>query len=425
MVRFVYNLLFPAVFLFFLPPMIVKLIKRAGWKSTFGERFALFSKHRRTELNDWKGAIWLHAVSVGETNVALSLLKKWEENSPNQKFILSTTTTTAQQIAREKVSSNVKVVFAPLDYWPIVSRTLNVLKPSKLIIFETELWPELIWATRKRNIRLFLVNTRISDHSYKGYYRFRFIFAPLLENFNLICAQTQLDYDRLVNIAPNLKEKIKICGNIKFDQEPLKAPGFNYAEIFGDGMKVVLAASTHAPEESFILDVYQKIHSKFQNVRLVLVPRHAERGDEIEGILKDKGISYHRRSKNTGKTDGYDVLLADTTGELASFTKTADVVLIGKSFCGNTEGQSIIEPAILGKAIICGKQLKNFRQALDVLVRNNAVVRLNQDDELEDALQNILRDDDRRMNLGIIAARTMRNNKGATNLILNNILSVN
>ena len=185
----IYNLIFPLVFLFYLPGLIVKYIRRPGYKKTYAERFGIFGAARRRELAGWRGAIWLHAVSVGETNLTLSLLKAWQAAEPDRKFILSTTTTTAQEIARNKTDpARVQVIFCPIDWCFFVWSAMRLIRPSKLVIFETELWPQLISSAKRSGAKLMLANTRISDHSYRGYRRFRAFIAPMLRKFDHICA---------------------------------------------------------------------------------------------------------------------------------------------------------------------------------------------------------------------------------------------
>lgn len=414
---FIYRLFFPFVFLFFLPGLIWKLIRRGGWKATYMERFGFFKPERRAEFADWQNAVWIHAVSVGETNVALTLLNAWNAVNPNRKYVLSTTTTTGQEIARNKAPANVKVIFCPIDSTVAVKRTLDLLNPSGLVILETELWPNLVLTAKKRGVRLALVNTRISDKSFKGYRRFRFFFAPILNAFHKICAQTQLDCDRLLEISPDLKDTVEVCGNIKFDQKTVEGDGFDYMQVFGRPATVILGASTHSPEEELILNSYKQIHAEFPETALCIVPRHAERGGEIEKQILAAGFTCFRRGTKTG-TEFPDVLLADTTGELPGFIKAADLILMGKTMAGNDEGQNIIEPAVMGKPIICGKKLKNFRQALDVLVKADAVRRIGEDAELPSAMRGLLADKESRFALGERARTVMMMSRGATKKII-------
>ena len=371
MCLFFYRILFPLIFLFFVPAMIVKLIRRPGYKKTYWERFAIFSRERKTEIRkNWQNAIWIHAVSVGETNLALTTIKRWNERIPGKRFILSTTTTTAQEIARNKAPENVFVIFCPLDFHYFICKTMNLLNASALVIFETELWPDMIAVAKKRKMKLALVNSRISDKSFSGYRRFRVFFRDFLNSFDLISAQTNLDKERLCAVAPQLAERVLVNGNIKFDQTPPAGPGFDFSPYFGDAAKtVVLAASTHGPEEQLILDSWLKVRQNYPDARLAVVPRHAERGGEIEKQIRNAGLTCFRKSNQSGDPLPVDCLLADTTGELGRMIASADLVLMGKTFAGNREGQNIIEPAIMGKPIISGPELINFRQAMEALLR--------------------------------------------------------
>lgn len=416
----VYNLFFPLVFLFFLPGLIVKLIRRSGWKKTYCERFGVFGAARRRELKEWRGATWLHAVSVGETNLTLPLLKAWAEAEPDRKFILSTTTTTAQEIARNKTDpARVKVIFCPIDWCFFVWSAMRLIRPEKLVIFETELWPQLISSAKRSGAKLMLANTRISDHSFRGYRRFRIFIAPMLRKFDRICAQTELDRERLLTIAPGIDGRVSVCGNIKFDQTPPAGPGADFPAIFGErDVTVLLAASTHSPEEPLILDAFMALRKEFPALRLVLVPRHAERGSDIEKMIRDRGLTYHRRSSDTGDKSGFSVLLADTTGELARLIKGADLIVMGKTLAGNDEGQNIIEPAVMGKPVVCGRQLKNFRQALDALVKGDAVLRVMKDEDLTAALRGLLADPEKRIALGERARDVMLKSRGALEKVL-------
>ncbi len=411
---FLYRLLFPIVFLFFLPGLIWKLIHRPGWKKTYGERFACFSKDRRKELKDFEGCVWLHAVSVGETNLALTVLKEWTAREPERKFVLSTTTTTAQEIARNRAPGKTTVIFCPIDFAPFVRRTLDLLKPCALMIFETELWPNMVLMARKRGIRTALVNTRISDRSFRGYRRFRSFFAPILRSFDAIGAQTETDRERLIAVAPDIGAQVTVTGNIKFDQLPSDKPGFDFSTVFGkDHGKIVTAASTHSPEDELIVRAFLDVRKKFPSAKLVIVPRHAERGGEIEKILAETGLNWLRRSTNRGTDGTPDILLADTTGELAGFLKSSDLVIMGKTLAGNDEGQNIIEPALLGKPILCGPKLKNFRQAIDALKKNHAVRIVEPDSRLAAELESLLADPAAASALGKAALRTMESNRGA------------
>ena len=416
MFMFFYNLLFPFVFLFFLPALIWKYFRRPGEKSNYRERFGKFSKEKLARLYPFRGCVWLHAVSVGETNLALTMLDAWIKVEPNRKFVLSTTTTTGQEIAKKRLPPGVELIFCPIDFFPYVAKTFMILRPSALVIFETELWPNLINCAKIYEIPVALVNARMSDHSFPGYRRFRFFFGALLRKLDVICVQTEIDRERFLAVAPDMEGKVSVCGNIKFDQHApahLKIP--DLSQWFGTAKgPFVIAASTHPEEEVFIADAFQKVRGTHPEARLIVVPRHAERGAVLKKSLSDLGLKVFRKSTDQEIPADTDCLLADTTGELQGFLAASDIVVMGKTLAGNTEGQNIIEPAMLGKAIICGMELKNFRQALDILLKAESVIRVADKSALEEAMEKLMSDEALRNELGMRAQNAIAANNGAT-----------
>ena len=411
---FFYRLFFPLAFIFFVPGLLIKLIRRPGRKCNYAERFGIFSRERREALAKMNGAVWIHAVSVGETNVALSLLKKWTAADPDRKFVFSTTTTTAQEIAWGKVPAGVEVFFCPIDFTPYVKKVLKMIKPSALVILETEIWPNLVTLARKSGTKVILVNGRISDHSAAGYRRFRAFFAPVLRQFHRICVQTALDAERFEAVSQGLP--VTVTGNIKFDQTPpADLKGIDLSEFFEEGYLPVLACSTHAPEEKMMLEAFAKAQKKHPELKLVIVPRHAERGNEIENQIQSSGLSYYRRTSGKPLSGKVDCLLSDTTGELLKFIRSAEIVLMGKTFCGNNEGQNIIEPAALGKAIVTGPEMRNFKQAFASLLQAHAILRLEQDAELSEAILKLAGEPELRNELGTNAAKAIASHSGALN----------
>jgi len=416
---FLYNILFPFAFIFFIPGMIIKLIRRSGEKSNYLERFSIFSKKKKQILKQLSNPIWIHSVSVGETVIAVSMIKKWKEKDSTQNFILSTTTTTGQALAKRKVPENVIVIFCPIDFLPFVKKSFTLIKPAMLIIFETEIWPNLISKAHSLGIKTALVNARISDKSVKGYKRFSAFFAPTLKKISLLCIQTELDGNRFKSIEKSLTPIV--CGNMKFDQLiPESFPNVNIATYFGTGkQKIILAASTHPGEEKLFAEVFKKLKPKYSNLKMIIVPRHAERGIEISSMLSSMQIIHIRRSKCPNPSpdelsEKPDILLADTTGELLSFMKEADIVIMGKSFAGHTEGHNIIEPALLGKLVISGCTLRNFRYTLKAMQNDNAIVTVEDDKNLESTLEKYINNTNECLLYGERAANAVKKHTGAT-----------
>ncbi len=416
MLSILYNIAFPLAFLFFLPGLLIKLIRRPGTKKNYPERFAVFTKEKKERLKALNHPVWMHAVSVGETNLALTALQAWRKLDPDRRFVLSTTTTTAQEIARKKVPEGVEVIFCPIDFLPFVRKTFDVIRPSGLIIFETEIWPNLIRTAKKRGLPLALVNARMSDHSMRGYRRFRMFFAPLLRYFDAICVQTEADRERYLMVAPDMADRIIVGGNIKFDQrapENFKLP--DLTAVFPPGTSpVIIGASTHPYEEKMIVDAFLQLRGQYSGAALILVPRHAERGTELAEMLKSKNVPFLRRSTGERSREGYvECLLADTTGELMGFIAASDIVVMGKTLAGNHDGQNIIEPAVLGKAIVCGRELRNFREAMNILKKADAVLTVETGEELRKAFYMLSADPEMRNKLGRRAHEAITAHSGA------------
>ena len=409
--KLLYNIFLPVGFLFYLPGLIFKYRNRGGWKSTYGERFGRFGKGRLKELADFRGAVWIHAVSVGETVVALGLIRTFLKSDPERKFVISTTTTTGQELARKNAPANCTVIFAPIDFPWIVRKTLDLIRPSELAIFETELWPNLIWQCRKRHIPLALVNGRISDHSFRGYRRLRCFFRPLLENFDLMMMQSAEDEHRVLTVSP--RAKTLVTGNLKFDQQlpdVIDDPG--YESCFGKEKLILLGASTHSGEEALIAESYVSLKKEFPALKLVLVPRHAERAADVIAVLDSLKLKWHRRTAGDPAGE-VDVLLADTTGEMLKLMSRADVVIMGKSLAGHDEGHNLIEPALLRKPIVTGHVLRNFRALLELLRTGNALVTVEYDGELTAKLCELLKSPELRRTLGDRACEIITANRGA------------
>ena len=413
---FFYNLFLWIGFLFFLPGLIYKLKNRPGYKKTYAERFGKFSDDRVAELKEWQNTIWIHAVSVGESMIALSLVKEFHRHYPDKKIVISTTTTTGQELVRNKKDDMTNVIFAPIDFKFAVKKAFDILKPEMLLILETELWPNMIYEAKKRNIRLGLLNAKMSDHSCKGYYKIRKFFGKLLAQFDFISAQSELDGERFSRLS--YVDNVKVSGNLKFDQKvPENLKEVNLTDYFGGNYgKIILGASTHDGEEELIISTFAELKKSHKDLKLVLIPRHAERGDKIVEVIENKRFSYLRKSilKSEPPYQSSDILLADTTGEMLQFINVSDIVIMGKSLAGHDEGHNLIEPALLKKAIVCGSTLKNFRYLLDILREANGVATVDSDDELFGLLHKLLCDDEARETLGNNAFDTIMLNAGAT-----------
>ena len=346
---FVYSIIYTIViFLLFIPQYLKRPKElRLKW---FEEKLG--------KLPEMDHSIWVHAVSVGEVNAAIQLLRRLRGKYPDMPIVLSTITDTGQKVASDKVPEGVSVVYLPFDINRVLEKAFRRARPKMLIVMETELWPNIFRLSHKRNVPVIILNGRISEKSSQGYKTISFFMKKVFSYVTAFSMQSNQDAERLKAIGADDK-KVLVSGNFKFDMEMSgKMPAWT------DAVKgpVLMAGSTHRGEEELVLSAYLKNCEKFPGLRLVLAPRHPERFEEVADMLRAKGISFVRRSELKDNDSGpftEKVLLLDSVGELTSVYAIADIAVIGKSFIG-TGGQNPLEPAYWGKPILCGPHMENF-----------------------------------------------------------------
>ncbi len=422
-----YNLVFIPAFILYLPFFIKRLIQRGVGTDDFGERFGLFSREKKELLANLYKPVMIHAVSVGEVIVALSFMQRWQERDSSIQFVLSVTTTTGHAMAEKKLPSGTILIYSPLDFLWSVQSTLNRVSPSMLVIFEVEIWPNLIRQTKKRGSILALVNCRMSDSSSRGYARFSFFFKPLFDSFDLICAQSSTDIHRIAEITGSRKRTL-LCNTMKFDQQvPVQAGRESrekfVEEVFKEHSLIFAAASTHPGEEEMILTVFKALQKEFPGVKLILTPRHSERSVEVEKMIKRHTLSYTKVQSTKIRT-GVDVLLVNTTGELIHFLAVSDIVFIGKSMCGNHGGHNIIEPALLKKVVIHGFNMENFQYVVDAFQEERAALMVSDQRELQETLVTLLADDSYRKELAEKAFLVVKKYKGAIDKTIDSLQQI-
>ena len=348
---FIYSFIYTLVIFVLFIPQYLKRPKelRGKWVR---EKFGVLP-----EMSD---SLWVHAVSVGEVNAAIQLLRRLREKYPDTPIILSTITDTGQKVASAKVPEGVSVVYLPFDINWILKRSFERVNPMLLIVIETELWPNIFRFSYKRNIPVIILNGRISEKSSQGYKKISFFMKKVLSCVSEFSMQSDLDAERLKAIGAD-KKRVKVAGNFKFDMEfSGEMPAWTSA-VKGP---VIVAGSTHKGEEELILAAYLENLRRFPDLMLILAPRHPERFNEVADLLRTKKISFVRRSELAARdlAEGAfaeKVLLLDTIGELSFVYRIADIAVIGKSFTG-TGGQNPLEPAYWGKPILCGPHMENF-----------------------------------------------------------------
>ncbi|MFT4176466.1 MAG: glycosyltransferase N-terminal domain-containing protein [Luteolibacter sp.] len=353
-----FRLILPLLFIAAFPGWIVKMIRRGGLHTRLGERAAFYRTPRSTEPN---GAVHIHAISVGETMLALKLIREWRKQSANQPFVLAVGTATGHAVATSAKLPNLRVTYSPLDFPWMVRRYLKRFHPSQIVLIEGEIWPNLLLASERRHIPVRLVNARMSPRSARRYRKAAAWIRPFFSKLHAVCIQEPADRSiwEDLGIAP---DKIHLTGSLKFDpasgHRPIQRPEFAaMLERFGSSRKIILAASTHDGEEPWIAAAIRDVGPE---ALPVIVPRHAERRAEVSTTLSQQGFEVILRSSFRDPVDpARACLVIDSTGELADWTAHADVVIIGKSFLA-TGGQNPCEAILARKPLITGPHMENF-----------------------------------------------------------------
>lgn len=417
---FFYNLMLPILFLIYSPFIALKQWRRGGVDRRYWQRLGLFSKAERAKLAEMDRPVWVHAVSVGETVAALNFIKAWLARDPQVKIVLSTSTTTGQALALKQAPEGIAVIYMPADFYGAIRRALRAVNPSQLIIFEVEIWPNLILQAQKMGVKLALVNCRMSDNSFKGYYKWRSVFRKLYGAFDVIGAQTHADAERIDAVCGETGKAV-VCNTMKFDQAPVRGKTYSLDRLVcfsSPETQVLMAASTHPGEEALFLDLFKGIRERFPNLRLVLVPRHVERTPELTKLFAEKYSELKFQLFTEMTQEPCDVLLVNVTGELMKLLAVADVVYVGKGLCGNKGGHNIIEPAVYGKPVLHGPAMGNFKDVVAVFKEQGGTIEVNEE-TLESVVIDLFTDANRCQKLGQEALKTVQDSRGAIERTLN------
>ncbi|MBI2307944.1 MAG: lipid IV(A) 3-deoxy-D-manno-octulosonic acid transferase [Rhodocyclales bacterium] len=407
MARLLYSLIFyvaqPLVWL----RLLWRGRKQPEYRRHVGERYGFYPPAPARPL------LWLHAVSVGETRAAEPLIEALLAKYPAHALLLTHMTPTGRETGRmyvERHPGRVIQAYLPYDLPDAAARFLAHFRPEIGVFMETELWPNLIAAARRRRIPLALVNARLSAKSQRGYQRLHALVAPAFAALDLVAAQTAADALRLRSVGARTTE---VTGNLKFDvtPDPIKlAKGNNWRAEIG-GRPVWLAASTRDGEEALVLDALLRM--RLPRVLLILVPRHPQRFDEVAALVASRRLGLKRRSLDEFPDAGTMVWLGDSMGEMAAYYAAADLALIGGSLLP-FGGQNLIEAAACGCPVIVGQHTFNFAQAADDAVACGAAVRIAGAEDLAATVEAILAHPEQRANMKEKAIAFSRSHQGAT-----------
>ena len=396
-----YNALFAVAYTVMVPSFLLRMKRRGGYRARFSDRFGRYPKEILDVLSQMAatsaalsqgsgrngrdkrghsrvGWIWIHAVSVGEVQVAGQLMRAMRERNPDVRFVFSTTSSTGWKTAEREVTPADVLIYNPLDFGGCVKRALNAVNPRAVILTETEIWPNFIRALKKRGVPICLVNARISDRSAPRYKALRWFFGEVFRCFTKIYAQSDLDAKRLTDAGAD-PATVQVTGSFKFDvAHRNEAKERELRAWIGEG-DILLGGSTWPGEDVMMLEAYRKVLERHPGVKLVIAPRHFEKADAVEANIRAAGFECVRRSRGDTCFGGargaraLPVYLADTTGELMGLFGIATVAFVGKSLCEHGS-QNMIEPCLCGVATVVGPYTENFRPVMSDLLAADALV---------------------------------------------------
>jgi 3-deoxy-D-manno-octulosonic-acid transferase len=382
---------------------------RVGWK----EKLLGCAPVRTSQ----KSCVWFHAVSVGEVNLLGTLIDALRVQRGDLEFVISTTTATGHAVATQRYTDHT-IFYCPLDFSWAVNQALQRVRPDLLVLAELELWPNLILAANRRGVPVAVVNGRMSDRSFRGYRRLRPIIGWMLRKLDLIAVQSEQYAERFRQLGAS--DRSVICtGSLKFDgaatdrrnEQTVRLK--QLAGISEDDI-VFLAGSTQDPEERYAVAAFKQLIATHPRLRLILVPRHPERFDEVAKLLDQSSVPWQRRTALETTADRTArVLLVDKMGELRGWWGAATIAFVGGTF-GEREGQNMIEPAAYGAAVSFGPRTRNFRDVVALLLARDAARVVRSAEELTAFVRESLEDPAFAADLGTRAQQLVLSQRGAT-----------
>lgn len=411
----IYNIILITAAIALLPVILAAFLVKPKLRAGFFKKLGFYSFKN---LDKNKKTIVFHAVSVGETNALESLIKRTRQEFPDSNIILTTTTRTGQEIANKKLKNTVtEITYFPYDFVFSVYSFLKQANPDVIFIAETEIWPDFVYISKKMNIPVYIINGRISPHSYNGYKKFSFFFKPVLNLYKSILMQTQGDAQRITDIGAK-PDIVKCMGNLKFDiTQNINAEETEKLIQELKPSKLIIAASTHKGEDEIILDAFLETKKKMPDLKLMLAPRHPERYAQVEELIKSTGLSYGKRSSGDS-FEQKDIIMLDTMGELMKMFSICEFAFIGGSF-STTGGHNPLEANIWGKPVISGECVFNFKDIYTFLTKTNAAVLVKDGDELKKQMEKLLSDKEYYKSACRDAIKIFDENRGAVDFVIN------
>lgn len=383
--------------------------KSFGWNEKFGNINFPYKNEK---------VIMMHGVSVGEVIALENLAKKIKETFPEYKLVVTTGTKTGQDIANKKYKNIADfITYFPFDIPHCTDKFLTNIKPSVVLIAETELWPNFAYKCKQNNIPIAIINGRISDSTYKSYKIAAPFFKQVFKNFTAVYAQSIEDKEKYISIGMPA-EKTEVMGNLKFDVKKKEAD----IQIGQDGYKIIIAGSTHKGEDEIVLNTFKKLKSEFSDTKLLLAPRHPNRVPAIIPLLEKSGINYGKRSENDTFKEK-DLIILDTLGELGKMYSICNFAFIGGSF-NHTGGHNPLEASVYNKPVISGPDVHNFKDIYSILGKTNAGKVVKTPDEFYSEAHKLLSDKEFYTQACKDCERVFKEQQGALDFVINKLQNI-
>lgn len=383
-------------------PVIAILLYRSGkYRASLLKRLGI-TVDETPGIKKGDPVIWLHAVSVGETLATINFQKKIKEAFANHKLLFTVSTEAGFALAREKCRAADAVLYFPMDFHFCIRRFISRFNIKALILTETEVWPNLLYAVKKTGAPIFIINGRISDRSFKNYLRFSYILRPFFALIDRCLMQSRLDVERVTHIGAK-PENVFMCGNIKYDE--IKAyfsidKTSVYSKFgYSDKDLIFVAGSVHPGEDKMVVDAYLEVKKSHPDLKMIIAPRKFDKLALLFEYLTSRGIEYEKRSVLI-KNDAHrllDVMVLDTVGELVLAYSMARAVFVGGSLI-NVGGHNLLEAAVFNKPVIFGPYMHNFREMSEGFVESGAARVVCNVEELAQRLSELLKMDETEYN---------------------------
>jgi 3-deoxy-D-manno-octulosonic-acid transferase len=411
-----WNVLYNGLLLLLSPVIVALLAAKRRCRRGLAERLGLNAPRIRP---DDRPLIWMHAVSLGEVVAIAPLVRELHRRHPDHRFAVSTATETGRDAVEQRLAGIAEHVYAPLDFPWAVARAIGRLRPVLYVFIETELWPNLLGQLARRGVPAIMINGRLSTRSYARQRRapVRWLYRGILRSLRLCLMQSDRDAERIISLGAN-PHAVHRTGNIKFDQPlPVSDRTITRAELgLGEGAPLLVAGSTHAVEEELVVDAYRLALVRHPSAQLLLAPRHIERADAVEAMVRDRGLTVRRRSQRRepehAAGSSPHVVILDSRGELAGIYREATVAFVGGTLVP-IGGHNLLEPAFWAKPVLFGPYTDHCMEIANLFEQTGGGRRVNTAEELNAEVIRLFDHRDECLRMGQAAESMVRENRGA------------